>query len=181
VDRLRSFSSYRSFLSCSLALAVLIPVARGRQHSRGISRCITAEAMRFSSRTVRRAVVDPRRALQREMTAADRIPYGAHVSPTIVRTQFAIISRRSGWRTSAFETRDDTDLNNWHERAQRPLAEHRKSERLLVDHLVRRRGSIEPLDYNAPYRPPQAASRHGCTTATSAGSVSKPSWSTSSI
>ena len=93
-------------------------------------------------------------ALQREMTAADRIPYGAHVSPTIVRTQFGDYLQAFRLGGISFETRDDTDLNNWHERLNvlwRNIASPSVS---LWTHLVRRRGSIEPLDYNAPYRPP---------------------------
>jgi type IV secretion system protein VirB4 len=55
-------------------------------------------------------------ALRREFSAAERIPYRAHVAPTIVRTQFGdyVLALRIGG--GSFETRDDAELNNWHAR-----------------------------------------------------------------
>ncbi len=55
-------------------------------------------------------------AMRREMTAAERIPYTAHVAPTVVRTTFGdylLVFRLGG---ASFETKDDEELNNWHER-----------------------------------------------------------------
>ena len=55
-------------------------------------------------------------ALRRELTAAEQIPYTAHVSPTVVKTSFGDylqVFRLSG---ASFETNDDQELNNWHER-----------------------------------------------------------------
>jgi type IV secretion system protein VirB4 len=55
-------------------------------------------------------------ALRRELTAAERIPYMAHVSPRIVRTQFGDYLQAFRLGGGSFETRDDVDLNNWHAR-----------------------------------------------------------------
>jgi type IV secretion system protein VirB4 len=52
----------------------------------------------------------------RELTAAERIPYHAHVSPTIVRTQFGDCLQAFRLGGISFETRDDANLSNWRER-----------------------------------------------------------------
>lgn len=55
-------------------------------------------------------------ALRREFTTAERIPYTAHVAPAVVRTVFGDyvqVLRMSG---ASFESNDDAELNNWHER-----------------------------------------------------------------
>ena len=55
-------------------------------------------------------------ALRRELAAADRIPYTAHVAPTVVRTvlgDYLQVFRLAG---SSFESKDDEEINNWHER-----------------------------------------------------------------
>ena len=55
-------------------------------------------------------------ALRREFTAAERIPYRAHVAPTVVRTQFGDYVQALRLGGASFETRDDAELNNWHAR-----------------------------------------------------------------
>ena len=55
-------------------------------------------------------------ATHREFSTADRIPYAAHVAPTVVRTtlgDYLQVFRLGG---ASFETSDDDELNNWHER-----------------------------------------------------------------
>jgi type IV secretion system protein VirB4 len=55
-------------------------------------------------------------AIRREISAADRIPYTAHVSRNVVRTvhgDYLQVFRLAG---GSFETSDDEGLNNWHER-----------------------------------------------------------------
>ena len=55
-------------------------------------------------------------AIRREFAASERIPYTAHVAPTVVRTTFGhylLVFRLSG---ASFESNDDDELNNWHER-----------------------------------------------------------------
>ena len=56
------------------------------------------------------------RALRRELKAADRIPYTAHVATTVVKTtlgDYLQVFRLGG---ASFESNDDAQLNNWHER-----------------------------------------------------------------
>ena len=62
-------------------------------------------------RTVRRTA-----AIGREFTAADRIPYTAHVAPTVVKTAFGDYLQVFRLGGASFETNDDQELNNWHER-----------------------------------------------------------------
>jgi type IV secretion system protein VirB4 len=55
-------------------------------------------------------------ASRRELRAADRIPYTAHVSAHVVRTQdgdYLQVFRLGGM---SFESNDDRELNQWHER-----------------------------------------------------------------
>jgi type IV secretion system protein VirB4 len=55
-------------------------------------------------------------AIHREFTTADRIPYTAHVAPTVVRTTFGDYLQVFRLGGASFESNDDADLNNWHER-----------------------------------------------------------------
>src|SRR6202049_4654862 len=55
-------------------------------------------------------------AVRREFAASERIPYTAHVAPTVVRTAFGdylTVFRLGG---ASFESNDDEELNNWHQR-----------------------------------------------------------------
>ena len=53
---------------------------------------------------------------RRDMSAADRIPFAAHVAPHLVRTLSGDYLQTFRVAGAAFETNDDEDLNNWHER-----------------------------------------------------------------
>ena len=55
-------------------------------------------------------------ALRREFPASDRIPYLAHVAPHVVRTAFGDYLQTFRLGGASFETNDDAELNNWHER-----------------------------------------------------------------
>jgi len=55
-------------------------------------------------------------AAARELAAADRIPYVAHVAPHVVRTEFGDYLQCFRLGGASFETNDDAELNNWHER-----------------------------------------------------------------
>ena len=55
-------------------------------------------------------------ALHREFATADRIPYTAHVAPTVVRTAFGDYLQVFRLGGASFESSDDEELNNWHER-----------------------------------------------------------------
>jgi len=51
-----------------------------------------------------------------EISAAERIPYAAHVSPAVVSTLFGDYVQFFRLAGASFETSDDEELNNWHER-----------------------------------------------------------------
>ncbi|MEP6886680.1 MAG: VirB4 family type IV secretion/conjugal transfer ATPase, partial [Gammaproteobacteria bacterium] len=54
--------------------------------------------------------------IRREFTVAERIPYTAHVAPTVVRTVFGDYLQVFRLAGASFESNDDAELNNWHER-----------------------------------------------------------------
>jgi len=80
--------------------------------------------------------------LRRELSAANYIPYTAHVAPGIIRTvqgDYLQVLRLSG---ASFESADDEELNTWHERLNvlwRNVASPQVS---LWAHVVRRREHI---------------------------------------
>ncbi len=55
-------------------------------------------------------------AIRREITAAQRIPYAAHVAPSVISTVFGDYIQVFRLGGASFETSDDDELNNWHER-----------------------------------------------------------------
>jgi type IV secretion system protein VirB4 len=55
-------------------------------------------------------------AVRREISAADRIPYTAHVAPSVVRTSYGDYLQVFRLGGASFESNDDAELNNWHER-----------------------------------------------------------------
>src|SRR2546429_9774935 len=83
------------------------------------------------------------RSLRRELSAAERIPYTAHVSPHVVRTtlgDYVQVFRLGG---ASFECADDDTLNGWHERLNifwRNLA---SPQLALWVHVIRRREVTE--------------------------------------
>jgi type IV secretion system protein VirB4 len=55
-------------------------------------------------------------ALRRERTAAEHIPYTAHVAPAVVKTVFGDYLQAFQLGGASFECVDDEQLNTWHER-----------------------------------------------------------------
>ena len=55
-------------------------------------------------------------AARKDFPSAERIPYAAHVSGQVVRTSFGDYLQTFRLGGIGFETSDDEDLNNWHER-----------------------------------------------------------------
>jgi type IV secretion system protein VirB4 len=55
-------------------------------------------------------------ALRHEFLTADRIPYASHVAPYVVRTTLGDYLQTFRLGGAAFESSDDGELNNWHER-----------------------------------------------------------------
>ena len=81
-------------------------------------------------------------ALRREFTAAERIPYRAHVAPKIVRTQFGDYLQAFRLGGASFETSDDAELNNWHERLNVLWRNIATPGVALWTHVIRRRASV---------------------------------------
>jgi len=86
---------------------------------------------------LRRAV-----AIHREITAADRIPYTAHVAPSVVRTAFGDYVQVFRLAGASFESNDDEQLNNWHERLNVLWRNIAGPNVALWTHVIRRRARI---------------------------------------
>ena len=82
-------------------------------------------------------------ALHREISAADRIPYVAHVSPRVVRTVFGDYVQVFRLGGASFESSDDDELNNWHERLNVLWRNIAGPNVALWTHVVRRRARID--------------------------------------
>ena len=81
-------------------------------------------------------------ALQREFSVAERIPFTAHVSPTVVKTalgDYLQVCRLGG---AGFETNDDAELNNWHERLNVLWRNVASTNVALWTHVIRRRAGL---------------------------------------
>lgn len=88
-------------------------------------------------RTLKRAA-----ALQREIGAADRIPYAAHIAPCIVRTGYGDYIQAFRLGGASFESSDDGELNNWHERLNVLWRNIAAPNVALWTHVIRRRVGI---------------------------------------
>jgi type IV secretion system protein VirB4 len=83
-------------------------------------------------------------ALRREFSAADRIPYTAHVAPTVVRTAFGAYLQVFRLGGASFESNDDEELNNWHERLNVLWRNVGSPNVALWTQVIRRRAGISP-------------------------------------
>ena len=81
-------------------------------------------------------------ALQREIAAGDRIPYAAHVAPSIVRTVHGDYVQAFRLGGASFESSDDGELNNWHERLNVLWRNIAGPNVALWTHVIRRRAGI---------------------------------------
>lgn len=81
-------------------------------------------------------------ALRREFPAAQRIPYSAHVAQSVVRTEFGdyLLAFRIGG--ASFESCDDAELNNWHERLNVLWRNIANPSVALWTHVIRRRAPM---------------------------------------
>jgi type IV secretion system protein VirB4 len=82
-------------------------------------------------------------ALRRETVAADRIPYAAHVAPHIVRTVYGDYVQAFRLGGANFESNDDGELNNWHERLNVLWRNIAGPNVALWTHVIRRRTGIK--------------------------------------
>src|ERR1700722_11032088 len=80
-------------------------------------------------------------ALRREFPAAFRIPYRAHVSRHIVRTESGDYVQVFKLAGASFESADDEVLNNWHERLNVLWRNIATANTALWVHVIRRRES----------------------------------------
>jgi type IV secretion system protein VirB4 len=81
-------------------------------------------------------------ALRREFMAAERIPYTAHVAPTVVRTAFGDYLQVFRLGGASFESSDDAELNNWHERLNVLWRNVGNSNTALWTQVIRRRAGL---------------------------------------
>jgi type IV secretion system protein VirB4 len=82
--------------------------------------------------------------LSREPQAADRIPYSAHVTDSVIRTRqghYVFVLRLDG---ASFETSDDVQVNQWHEQLNGLLRNIASPQLALWTHIVRRRDASRP-------------------------------------
>ncbi len=87
-------------------------------------------------------------ALRRELMAAERIPYTAQVSETVVRTVHGDYVQVFQLAGASFESADDETLNGWHERLNVLWRNIASPQVALWTHVLRRReraGGIEGL------------------------------------
>src|ERR1700730_18099500 len=78
-------------------------------------------------------------ALRRERRAAYRIPYTAHITHQVVRTDAGDYVQVFQLAGASFESADDEVLNNWHERLNVLWRNIATANVALWVHLVRRR------------------------------------------
>ena len=93
-------------------------------------------------------------ALRREFTAAERIPYTAHVAPAVVRTVFGDYLQVFRLGGASFESNDDGELNNWHERLNVLWRNLGSPNVALWTQVIRRRAGIPPSSDEAAVRRP---------------------------
>ena len=78
-------------------------------------------------------------ALQRERNAAEHIPYAAHVAENVVRTSSGDYLQAFRLGGASFESADDVQLNNWHERLNVLWRNLASPDLALWTHVIRRR------------------------------------------
>jgi type IV secretion system protein VirB4 len=81
-------------------------------------------------------------ALRRELSAAERIPYTAHVTPCVIRTAFGDYVQAFRLGGAGFESADDAQLNNWHERLNVLWRNIASPNVALWTHVIRRRAKV---------------------------------------
>jgi type IV secretion system protein VirB4 len=77
--------------------------------------------------------------VRREFLSSSQIPYTAHLSEHVIRTKagdYVQVFRLSG---ASFESADDEQLNNWHERLAIALRNVASPNVALWTHVIRRR------------------------------------------
>jgi len=78
-------------------------------------------------------------ALRRERSAAEQVPYTAHVSEQVVKTSFGDYIQAFRLGGASFESTDDEQLNSWHERLNVLWRNVASPQVAIWTHLIRRR------------------------------------------
>ena len=84
-------------------------------------------------------------AIRREMSAARHIPYTAQVGEYVIRTDAGDYVQAIRFGGVSFESADDEDLNNWHERLNVTLRNIASPNLALWMHVIRRRETLPAL------------------------------------
>ena len=90
------------------------------------------------------------KALRRELTADRNIPYTAHVSERVVKTRQGDYVQAFRLGGASFETADDEQLNNWHERLNVLWRNIARESVVLWTHVIRHRDAVRIGNAHAP-------------------------------
>src|SRR5271165_4015970 len=85
--------------------------------------------------------------LRRELAAAERIPYSAHVASRVVRTEQGDYLQAFRLGGASFESSGDVELNNWHERLNVLWRNIANPGVALWTHVIRRRVQLAAPDH----------------------------------
>ncbi len=90
------------------------------------------------------------KAARRERVTATEIPYTAHVSKCVVKTRHGDYVQMFRLAGASFETADDAQLNDWHERLNSLWRNIARENVALWTHVVRRREALLLQNRHAP-------------------------------
>ena len=90
------------------------------------------------------------KALRRELRAAAMIPLVAHVDEHVARTSAGDYVQTLRLAGASFESADDEDINNWHERLNVLLRNIASPNLALWTHVIRRRETMCPQGRTVP-------------------------------
>jgi type IV secretion system protein VirB4 len=82
--------------------------------------------------------------MNREIFGAMNIPYTAHIHENVVRTKAGDYVQAFRLGGASFQSADDADINNWHERLNILLRNIASDQVALWTHIVRRRENVYP-------------------------------------
>ena len=82
--------------------------------------------------------------MNREIFGAMNIPYTAHVHENVVKTKAGDYVQAFRLAGASFQSADDADINNWHERLNILLRNIASDQVSLWTHIVRRRENVYP-------------------------------------
>ncbi len=99
-------------------------------------------------------------AVRREQPAHSNIPYTAHVAPTVVKTRHADYLQVFRLTGASFETADDAQLNNWHERLNILWRNIARDNVVVWTHIIRRKEKLGAQNKHAEGFARQLADRY---------------------